>query len=278
MKKNGRFFLVLIAFYIVVAIGALMMLNGNTSVFNRTAATPGAETAVLNETIIGDDEKQEEETVVPVEPVQEEEEVEEIEEPVEPEPLGTEEDTLVEETAEPEIVDETEPAKRYFSYTVNTSTMVLRLREEPNDKAKIIKKLGRNSGGYVLQPGNTWSKVVIQDGTVGYCATEYLKVKEMTESEYPEQYRDQVVAPEEALTATTWANAENSMSAADASTEALSDEGDISKGTQTETDTTAGSEADVNAGTDTLYSTEPETSDSEAAESTDQTTPLEVTP
>ncbi len=55
MRRNLRIFTFLFVFFIVVAVGSLMLLNGDTSVFNRNRDTIGAQTAVLTQTVIGED-------------------------------------------------------------------------------------------------------------------------------------------------------------------------------------------------------------------------------
>ena len=79
MKRNNRIFIALFAFFIVVAIGALLMLDGKGSVFNRGRDSLGATPSVMSQTVIGDEsvEKVEETTGLEME-VQEEVTAEEV--------------------------------------------------------------------------------------------------------------------------------------------------------------------------------------------------------
>ena len=101
------------------------------------------------------------------------------------------------ETLEPEPENARE--KRYFTFVTSTTYTVLRVREAPSEDAAIIHKLSKKTPGYVLQPGNTWSKVVTAKGSIGYCATEYLDMTEVSPEDFPQEYRDMVLAPEEDL-------------------------------------------------------------------------------
>ena len=96
---------------------------------------------------------------------------------------------------EPVVVYE----KRYLSFTT-TNDEPLRFRKGPSEDAEIITKLFTGTLGYVTQPGNEWCKVVMTTGREGYLATEFLGMKELTEEEYPEKFRDLVEAPQEDLT------------------------------------------------------------------------------
>ena len=124
------------------------------------------------------------------------EDKEEIVEEVETEPLiEDEEPEIEEEQIEEPVVYE----KRYLSFTT-TNDEPLRFRKGPSEDAEIITKLFTGTLGYVTQPGNEWCKVVMTTGREGYLATEFLGMKELTEEEYPEKFRDLVEAPQEDLT------------------------------------------------------------------------------
>ena len=188
MKRNSRIFIALFAFFIIVAIGALLMLNGSGSVFSRDAKTIGAETAAMSQTVVGDE---------PVEEVVLEDEVKE------PEETPEVEEVKEEETKEPEAeaVEAAEPEreKRYITFKTTNSYTVLRLREGPSEDAKILHKMPYKTPGYILKPGNVWCKVALETGAIGYFATEYLGMTEVTLEDYPVQYRDMVEAPDEDL-------------------------------------------------------------------------------
>lgn len=211
MKRNSRMFIVLFAFFIVVAIGALVMLNGSHSVFNRDAKSIGAQTAVMSKTVIGDEPTEDailQDTIEEVTDI-----VEEVVEDVEvtAEKATGNFDAVSDDTAEgagsgdgaaDSAADSTDPKRiRYFKYTTCTTKTVLNFRKEPSEDSKIMYKLAPGTPGYVLQPGNEWSMVVVpQYHETGYCATEYLDLVEITKEDFPEEYAELVIAPEEALT------------------------------------------------------------------------------
>ena len=189
MRKNQRIFIVLFTFFIVVALGSLILLNANGSVFARNRDSFGAEPSVLdNSTIIADEAASvasTDEVVTEPEP--------------EPEPAPVTEEPVKEEPAAEEPVAE-EPAKiRYFTYTVSTISTVLNVRKTPSTEAAILKKLPMSSKGYILKPGSEWCLIHSDDGTEGYCFNQYLILTEVTAEDFPEEIRDKVEAPDEEL-------------------------------------------------------------------------------
>ncbi len=184
MKNNVKIFIALCAFYIVVAMLALLLLNGKGSPFTKDENSYGAEQAVLDQTVIGETENDySAEAVADETPAEEVVEVTETVPEPEPEP-------------EPETVQEI----RYFTFVTNTTYTILRLREGPSENAKILAKLQLRTPGYVLKPGNDWCMVVMPGGTVGFCSTQYLKITEVTRETYPADYVDMVEAADEELT------------------------------------------------------------------------------
>ena len=217
MRRNLRIFTFLFIFFIVVAVGSLVVLNGHGSVFNRTRDSLGAQTAVLTQTVIGEENTQEPEEAPEPEPETEPEPVPEQTEPesaaeiIDSEPVveETESDVVeiepvIEET-EPEA-EETEPVEepqseeasqedtgvRYYTYTINTSVHSLRLRQDPNMDSRILVYMARGSKGYVLKMDSSWTKVHTENGMEGYCSTEYLDIKEVSREDFPEDIRDRV--------------------------------------------------------------------------------------
>ncbi|MBQ3798129.1 MAG: SH3 domain-containing protein [Butyrivibrio sp.] len=192
MKHNSRIFIALFAFFVIVALGALFMLNGSSSVFSRDAKSIGATTAVMSQTVVGD------EPVVEA-TLPEENQQEEAKEEV-PEETAEEADSAgADSGADSGEGAGAERAKRYITFKTTNSYTVLRLREAPSESAKILHKMPYKTPGYILKPGNTWCKVVLETGAVGYFATEYLGMTEVTAEDYPEEYRDMVEAPDEDL-------------------------------------------------------------------------------
>ena len=94
----------------------------------------------------------------------------------------------------------------------------------------------------MIQPGNQWCKVVSAKGNTGYCSTDYLILTEMTREEFPEEYREEVVAPEDSLSAPFESHIANrdtfGMNEVAEGTEEASAEAstEVSEGAGTETD------------------------------------------
>ena len=196
MKHTSRLFIALFAFFIVVAIGALFMLSGTGSVFNKNRKTPGSETAVMSQTVLGDE-------AVIGESWNDDFADDNTDDAVEGESNtdNTDAATGDEVGASADASDAVENTReiRYFTFITGTRYTILRLRAEPSEEAEILAKLNKKTPGYIIQPGNEWSKVVMPTGTVGYCATKYLKITEVTKDEYPQEFVDMVVAPTEDL-------------------------------------------------------------------------------
>ena len=203
MRDNQRIFLFLFAFFIAVALGSIIVLDDSGSAFNKSASSKGAETAVLSQSVVGDagaDASSQASSAEIIVAAAEASSVEVIDVPAEEVSIIEEvvEEAATEATSEPEEVVE-EPSIKYYTFTVNTKTTILRLREEPSENATITNKLAKSTKGYVLKPGNVWCKVITENGNTGYCATSYLVLEEVSESDFPEDVRSQVEAPDEEL-------------------------------------------------------------------------------
>ncbi len=202
MKRNLRIFIALAVFYIIVALFALILLGGKSSVFNRDRKSYGAKPAALTQTVIG-------ESAEVAEPVATEPsgDVTDVTTTVqEPDPAEPEPEQAEPEPAEPAPEPEPEPEPevfeiRYFSFRTTNTQPDLRFRTGPSEDASVITKLFPGTGGYITEPGNEWCKVVSNSGREGYLSTRYLAVTELTEETFPADYIDMVEAPTEELTA-----------------------------------------------------------------------------
>ena len=199
MIRNSKIYIALFIFFALVAIGAILMLDGNGSVFSASRQSAGAQKAVVSEAVIGEEpapapEPVYEEPVLPEEPEPDLEEslLDEIEPLPDPEPMISENDIE-------KPVEDVKPGIRYFSFVTNTQQTILRLREEPSEDAAILKKLTKNTPGFILKPGNDWCREVMPTGITGYCSTEYLVITEITADDFPADFVDQVEAPDEEL-------------------------------------------------------------------------------
>ena len=91
--------------------------------------------------------------------------------------------------AEPEPVEEpvpVEPEEHFYSFTSINSTTILHMRIEPSLSARVIAKLKPGTKGYVMEPGDDWSRVWAE-GKVGYCSNEFLSLTEISREEIPEE-------------------------------------------------------------------------------------------
>ncbi|MCR5032423.1 MAG: SH3 domain-containing protein [Lachnospiraceae bacterium] len=90
--------------------------------------------------------------------------------------------------AEPE-----NPDIHYYSFKVINVSTFLMVRDADSLSAKVIARLREGEGGYVLEQGEEWSKVVTEDGrNIGYCFNRYLDLTEITREEFLQDYVDQV--------------------------------------------------------------------------------------
>jgi len=207
MRRISRIFFALFLFFIIVSAGALFMLDGSGSVFNRGKSGSffiKREKAVLADTVVGEKPDGEAPLPGPVEtpePQEEPEPEEEIlpEEETLPDTAVTEEEETAEEE-EPEIPEEDKvyPIRFYTFVSVNKDT-VLNLRTEPDMEAKVKAKLGRGTKGWVLKPGNVWCYVKTTAGSVGWCSTEFLEFSEHSRKAFTNWYAQQVEPPTEEL-------------------------------------------------------------------------------
>lgn len=200
MKRNSIIFIVLFVFFIVVAVGALLMLDPSHSVLSKDARSLGAQTAVMSKTVVGEEPTGD--VLVPdtiSETATEEVSVEEVVEE------ATTEATEVADTGDASGAGaegtgaEAIPVERYFTFKTSTTRTVLNFRKEPSENAKVLWKLAPGTFGYILLPGNEWCKVALENGEIGYCATEYLDMTEVTRADFPEEFAAMVEISEEKL-------------------------------------------------------------------------------
>ncbi len=203
MKKNSNYMIFILVFYVVVAFFAFAFLSGDYSVFNKKAAMtseqPMAETVVGDNSAveISDEAEEEEETEEIVEEPEVEEIIEEEELAEEEEDVEAPEEDLEEEDAETSVIieedgEDTDEEIVYYSYVTNHTKNVLRVRDTPSLEGEVLEKLRMNSKGYVLEYDSKWCKVITASNTVGYCATDFLNLTEIDETDFPEEYRDEV--------------------------------------------------------------------------------------
>lgn len=212
MRHNQRVFSLLFIFFIVVALGSILILDGDFSVFDRSSdytwklndkehdidLDNDLHEDVLTEREEGIQDAVTEQTMAIHEDLKAAKEAETEEFDDESETVTEKEpDTEEEPAAEAETQSQVEI--KYYTYTTDTMETSLRLREQPSTDAEILAKLPKGSKGYILKPGNEWCYCVTSDGNTGYLFTRYLIAKETSKNSFPKEFQDKVEAPDEEL-------------------------------------------------------------------------------
>ena len=97
-----------------------------------------------------------------------------------------EEEYTEEVPEEQEPYEEPVPEEHFYSFTSINSTTILHMRKEPSMDSPVIAKLKPGTKGYVMEPGDDWSRVWAE-GKVGYCSNEFLSLTEISKDEIPEE-------------------------------------------------------------------------------------------
>ena len=92
----------------------------------------------------------------------------------------TPEDTSDDEETKEEI-------KQYYKYKVTGVDSRLLVRKKPSKNAKVIRRILNGAVGYVLDYDDSYSLIEFH-GFIGYVKTKYLSLKEVDESEVPEEF------------------------------------------------------------------------------------------
>ena len=102
----------------------------------------------------------------------------------------TTEDTKDEPSADEATTDETEDdGKTYYAFTVNDGVTGVRIRETADRNSKTVSHIDGGRSGYVLEKGDTHSKILTKKGTVGYIYNDYITISEIPGKDFPEEYR-----------------------------------------------------------------------------------------
>lgn len=203
MEKNTskRILIVVTVFYIFVSILAVAILSLSGSIFAKRGETNLAE---YFSGLFGNDEEAVEEAINETSPEDKLQGLDalDISEPQSvamtdplPEPEPEPEPAPVEETAvssdmvsDDDTVssdDVEEEEEHYYSFKSNNTDTKLRMREEPDEKSRIVYELKPGTTGYVIEIDDEWSEVCAY-GNRGYCANEFLTMTEISKDEYDE--------------------------------------------------------------------------------------------
>ncbi len=205
MKKNHMPFTISFAVYLAAGIIAVILFAAKGSYLSRELA---ASAAVPDETVTAEQPEVSELPDVPEEP-QETPETEIPEEPQAPElskepetpPITpTEADVSTDSITDPS--SESEPSadeaatdkagddgKIYYAFTVNDGVTGVRIRETADRNSKTVSHIDGGRSGYVLEQGDTRSKILTKKGTVGYIYNDYITISEIPRDNFPEEYR-----------------------------------------------------------------------------------------
>ncbi len=205
MKKNHMPFTISFAVYIAAGIIAIILFATRGSYLSRELA---ASAAVPDENVTAEQpevselpdvpEKPQEtpETVIPEEP-----QAPEISsEPETPPAAPAQEDVITDSITDPS--SESEPSadeaatdkagddgKTYYAFTVNDGVTGVRIRATADRNSKTVSHIDGGRSGYVLEQGDTHSKILTKKGTVGYIYNDYITISEIPGDDFPEEYR-----------------------------------------------------------------------------------------
>lgn len=79
--------------------------------------------------------------------------------------------------------------KTYYAFTVNDGVTGVRIRETADRNSKTVSHIDGGRSGYVLEQGDTHSKILTKKGTVGYIYNDYITISEIPGDDFPEEYR-----------------------------------------------------------------------------------------
>lgn len=205
MKKNHMPFTISFAVYLAAGIIAVILFAAKGSYLSRELA---ASAAVPDETVTAEQPEVSELSDVPEEP-QETPETEIPEEPQAPE-ISSEPETPPAAPAQEDVItdsitdpsSESEPSadeaatdkagddgKAYYAFTVNDGVTGVRIRETADRNSKTVSHIDGGRSGYVLEQGDTRSKILTKKGTVGYIYNDYITISEIPRDNFPEEYR-----------------------------------------------------------------------------------------
>lgn len=97
-----------------------------------------------------------------------------------------EDEPATEESTTDEAGDD---GKTYYAFTVNDGVTGVRIRETADRNSKTVSHIDGGRSGYVLEQGDTHSKILTKKGTVGYIYNDYITISEIPRDDFPEEYR-----------------------------------------------------------------------------------------
>ena len=199
MKKNHMSFTISFTIYLAAGIIAVILFATRGSYLSRELA---ASAALPDENVTAEQPEVSELPDVPEEP-QETPETEIPEEPQAPElpkepetppAAPAQEDVITDSITDPSSDEATtdeagDDGKTYYAFTVNDGVTGVRIRETADRNSKTVSHIDGGRSGYVLEQGDTRSKILTKKGTVGYIYNDYITISEIPGKDFPEEYR-----------------------------------------------------------------------------------------
>ena len=109
------------------------------------------------------------------------------------EPENTPEPTISEDPQTPDDeaseVKTGDDGKIYYGFTVIDDVTDVRIHKTKERDSETISYIDGGKSGYVLERGDTRSKILTKKGTIGYIYNEYITISEIPGDEFPEEYR-----------------------------------------------------------------------------------------
>ena len=202
MKKYQSAFYLVFAVYVIAGIAAIVLFFNDGSRISRQqdeqilAQTEASDALIISDTEPEPEPEAEPEVIAEPEPEPEPEVIAEPEPEPEPEVIAEPEpepepeaEPEPEPEAEPEPEPEPEPEKIYFGFTVKSGKTHVRVRQSSSRNSSIVGQLNSGDKGYVIKEDGSRTKIVMEDGTVGYVYNEYITVSEIPIDDVPEEYR-----------------------------------------------------------------------------------------
>lgn len=197
MKKNHMLFTILFTIYIAAGVIAIILFYTKGSYLSRELA---ASATVRIETDTLEPETPEEPQTPEVTEEPPAADTPEVsEDPAEPaaesesDPAPTESASAdasdVTEDQAADATDSEDDGKTYYGFTVIDGVTGVRIRETSDRNSKTVSHIDGGKSGYVLEKGDTRSKILTKKGTIGYIYNEYLTITEIPKTDFPEEYR-----------------------------------------------------------------------------------------
>lgn len=103
-------------------------------------------------------------------------------------PEPDKQDEALESESLPAADSQLTPNKEYYSFKSTNRSQRLNIRKTPGMNGAIIGRISPGASGYILEKGEEWSKVVVND-IIGYAKMEYLELTPCDPSDYPPAYQ-----------------------------------------------------------------------------------------